>query len=89
MVRRHTRSNRAGGESSKCILSEDVSNLCGKRLLEFLAEHRAERFDQTFAEFQADIAGEAVAHNNIDFAFENISSFDISDEIDRRALEDF
>src|SRR6187549_3439263 len=74
-------------ESVECVLCEDVSNLGGERLLKFLAEHRPECFDKTFAEFQADVAGETIAHDDIDFAFEDVAAFDVPNKIDWRTLQ--
>src|SRR5262245_61273229 len=65
----------AASESVERVLGEDVSNLSRKSLLKFLAEHTAERFDETFAKLEAHITGEAVADNHINFTFENVSSF--------------
>ena len=75
-------------ESAKRILGKDVADLCRQRLLKFLAEHRDERFDQSFTEFQRDVAREPVTNDNVDFAFENVAAFDVADEIDRRELRD-
>ena len=71
-------------ERAKCILRKNVANLRRQRFLKFLAEHRDERFDQSFAEFQRDVSGESVTDDDVDIALENVAAFDVADEVDRR-----
>src|SRR5439155_15974148 len=69
------------------ILREDGADFRRERLLQFLLEHGCERFVYSFAQFQCDIAGKTVTDDDIHITCENIASFDVLDEIDRRAFE--
>ena len=42
--------------------------------------------NQPFAQLQRDVAGESVADDDIDIAFENVAALNVADEIDRRRL---
>ena len=72
---------------AECLLSENVSDFRGNRLLQFLPEHGGERFDKAFAQLQRDVAGETIADDNVDLTFENVAAFTVADEVDRGKLQ--
>src|SRR5436190_12675668 len=69
-------------ERAKRVLRENSADLCRKSAVQFLAEHFDERFEQSFAEFQRDVSRETIADNHVDITFEDVSTFDVANEID-------
>src|SRR6185436_8425595 len=76
-------------KSTKGSFREDVANFGSYRFFQFLAEHRCERLDQSLAQLQCNISGEAVAYDDVDFTFENVSTFAVPNKIDRRLFQRF
>ncbi len=50
-------------------------------------QQRLDRFDQSFADLERDVAGEPVADDDVRVPGVDMASFDVADEIDRRALQ--
>ena len=76
-------------EFAKGLFCEDIADFSCNRFLQFLTEHCGECLDQAFAQLQRDVAGETVADDDVDVPLENIAPFDITDKVDRRALQRF
>src|SRR5262245_45960244 len=51
-------------EFIKSVLRKNGADSRRQGFLQFAFEHGAERLDQSFAEFQRDIANESIAHND-------------------------
>src|SRR5207302_1731532 len=68
-------------------LGQNVADLSLNGLAQFLSEHGGKRFDQAFAQLERDVAGEAIADNDVDFTFENVPAFHVTDKVQRRQLE--
>ncbi len=51
-------------------------------------QQRLDRFDESFAQLQRDVAGEPVADDDVRFTGVDVAPFDVADEGDRRGLQE-
>ena len=66
---------------------QQVAHLARERALQLLAEQLLDHLDQALAQLQRDVAGEAVAHDDVGLAREHVAGFDVADERERRRFE--
>ena len=59
----------------------------GGRRRQLLAQHRADGVDDAFADLQRDVAGEAVADDDVGVAVEQVAGLDVADERQAAGLE--
>ena len=52
-------------KSAVCAPRQQVPDLAGERALQLLTEEIIDHFHETFAEFERDVAGKAVAHDHV------------------------
>mgnify|MGYP001743590068 CR=1 FL=1 len=72
-----------GGESG------DGSHFVEQVALEFLTDGSAHEFDRAFDGFEHDVADKAVCDNHVGFAVQDAVAFDVADEIQFAAFEQF
>src|ERR1017187_5055291 len=73
-----------GGEG---VLGDDVSDFAGDGGFESLAQEVLDHVAQTLADFQRDVADEAVADHHVDVAGIDVAAFDIADEVEVEVLK--
>src|SRR5579884_3629689 len=74
-------------EIVKGVVRQNCADFCLDRFAQLLTQHGAKGFDQSFAQFEHDIAGEAIVDDHVHVTPEYITSFDVADEIDWSALQ--
>src|SRR5688572_2478858 len=77
----------AAGESSEGGTRQHRPEARGGRRRQFLAQHRPDRADDAFADLQRDVAGEAVADDDVRLALEQVTGLDVADERQPAGLE--
>ena len=59
-----------------------------ERALDLVAQQLLDHLRQGLGDFQDDVAGEPVGHDDVHLAVENVPSFDVADEVQAGLLED-
>src|SRR5262245_5049281 len=75
-------------DAAEGLSRQDRPGLRQHRLSQLGLEQTHDRLDQTFAGFQNDVAGKAVANDNVDLAGEDVAPFYVPDEIDRGVFQE-
>src|SRR6266508_2011271 len=75
-------------DAAESLSRQDRPGLRQHRLTQLGLEQTHDRLDQTFAGFQNDVAGKAVANDHVDVAGEDVAPFDVPDEIDRGVFQE-
>src|SRR3979490_1621805 len=74
-------------EITKSAAGEQIADLPRNRGLQRLLESGTHKVGYAFRNLERHVAHKAVSNNYIDVAGEQIASFDIADEIQRKVLE--
>src|SRR5262245_43750352 len=74
-------------DAAKGLSRKNRSGLRQNGLTQFGFKQPHNSFDESFAGFENDIAGETVADNHVDIAGEDVAPLDVADEIYRRVFQ--
>ena len=66
---------------------QEISQFCHGRFNYLISEHLHCSFRQSFTDLQTDIADKAIANNNVNIPLKDITSFNISDKMQRALLQ--
>ena len=66
---------------------QQVADLARERARQLFAQQLLDHLDQAFAQLQHDVAGEAVADDDVGAAREDVAGLDVADEVERRRLQ--
>src|SRR5215470_1895017 len=67
--------------------AHEITHAAQRRLSEGALQHAADIRGETFHRLQRDIAGKAVAHDDVDLAVEEVATFDVADVVERGLRE--
>ena len=77
----------APAEAAERLARQQVADARAERRRQLVVQQALDRLDQPFADLQRDVAGEAVADDDVDVAGVDVAPLDVADEVDRRVLE--